>query len=621
MPACLSLQVQGDAFCRDLNLRAAPLNLPQGIHMLDLSHNQVQNLTEETLAYHTGFRRLNLQANKIHFIQPGLFKDMTDLKVLDLSRNHLNVFALSKTNIGPLTTVESLDLSSNGLYTGMSDFFLSESPSLESVSLSSNSITKIAQNTFGGSSSLTKISLHNNVILEIEDGAFDSLSHLTELDLSKNSIGCIMDFNLCHLKMLNLSKNSVEMFQSARSMDPYKLVSLDLSENKLSHFPLLPWNNILEYLDISRNRIQSVNVTSSPDTRTKVVLTQLKYLDMSYNQLRSLPESFFYCMLSLRVLKVSNNCISSFSVTREISLNMVKIMDLSYNSLQSLTFGKNTLRSLEELRLQGNNLATVDHQIFQRLPNLKHLQLQQNNLEICSSGPNHQDHTDCVSFTSIPSLNFLNLSENSLRALPANAFADTPLSSLDLSQNLGLDMDEGSLSGLEDSLVDLQLRENNISRLNTDLSSLRSLKHIDLSTNQLTSLPTWNKESSIESLNLQNNNLVTLDYRTMLTLERSLKTLYMGSNPLSCCQNLGFLHMVQHSAVVVPDIETVTCIHEEYSEPVNIEKVTQEMCHQASIQNYTIVIVMTLVLLTITLGLLIKCFHSRRQKHSHSFSA
>lgn len=590
--------------------------------MLDLSHNQVENLTEETLAYRTGFHHLNLQANQIHFIQPGLFRDMRDLKVLDLSRNHLSVFALSKINIGPLTSVESLDLSSNGLFTGMSDYFLSESPSLESVSLSSNSITKIAQKTFSSSSALTKISLHNNVILEIEDGAFDSLSHLTELDLSKNSIACIADFNLCNLKVLNLSRNSMELFQSARSMELYKLLILDLSENKMSHFPLLPQNNILEYLDVSRNQIRSVNVTESPERRrSKAILTRLKYLDLSYNQLRSLPESFFYCMLSLKVLKVSNNCISSFSVTTESVLNTVEILDLSYNSLQSLTFGGNTLKSLEELLLQGNSLATVDHHIFQGLPNLKHLQLQQNNLEICASDHNQQDPTDCVSFTSIPNLKFLNLSENSLQTLPANAFAATPLSSLDLSQNLGLDMDERSLSGLENSLVHLQLRENNISRLNTDLSSLRSLKHIDLSTNQLSSLPAWNKESSIESLNLQNNNLVTLDYSTMLTLERSLKTLYMGSNPLSCCQNLGFLHMVQHSAVVVPDIETVTCIHEEHSAPVNIEKVTWEMCHQASLQNYVIVLVITLLLLMITFGSLIKCFHSRRQKHSCTFSA
>ncbi|KAM3602204.1 uncharacterized protein V6R79_026108 [Siganus canaliculatus] len=613
---------QMDAFCSDLNLQSAPIDLPHDVQMLDLSRNQVLNLTQETLAYRTSFRHLNLHSNKIHFIQPGLFKDMMDLKVLDLSRNHLNVFALSKINIGPLTAVEALDLSSNGLYTGMSDYFLADCPSLANLSLNSNSITKIAQNTFSGSLFLRKISLHNNVILEIEDGAFDSLDHLTDLDLSKNSISCITDFNLCNLEMLNLSKNSMELFQSTNSKEmDYKLLTLDLSENKMHYFPLLPVRNRLEYLDISRNRLQTINATGSHEKRTVVYLYHLRYLDMSYNQLQSLPESFFYCMGSLQVLNVSNNCISSFSITNEGLLQTVKIINLSYNSLQSLTFGENTLQLLEELFLQGNNLATLDNQIFQRLPAIRHLQLQQNNLEICSSDQNHEDHPNCISFTSVPNLQFLNLSDNSLRTLPSNAFTNTPLKSLDLSLNPGLVMDKDSLSGLEGCLVHLLLKENNMSSLSTDLSSLKTLKHIDLSTNQLTTLPMWNKESSIESLNLQNNNLVTLEYSTIEALEHSLKTLYMGSNPLSCCSNLGFLHMVQHSAVVVPDIETVTCVHENYAEPVNFERVTQEMCHKGGVQNYIIVVVLAVVFLVIVLGMLVKCCRSRKRKHNRSFNA
>nr|XP_046265965.1 transforming growth factor beta activator LRRC32 isoform X2 [Scatophagus argus] len=614
LPLCQVVQM--DVFCSDLSLRGAPVNLPHGVQMLDLSCNQVQILTQETLANHTGFRHLNLHSNKIHFIQPGLFKDMTDLKVLNLSRNHLNVFALSKINIGPLTAVESLDLSSNGLYTGMSDYFLADSPSLKNLSLNGNSITKITQYTFRGSLSLRKISLHNNVILEIEDGAFDSLDRLTELDLSKNSITCITDFNLYNLTVLNLSKNSMELFQSTKSQHFFKLECLDLSENKMTHFPFLPHKNVLKYLDVSRNQIQHVGVQRGHEN-----IDHVRYLDMSYNQLQSLPELFFNCMDSLEVLNVSNNCISSFSITNEVLLQTVKIINLSYNSLQSLTFGENTLQSLEELYLQGNDLAVLDHQIFQRLPSINLLQLQQNNLIICELDKNHQDPQDCVSFASMANLQFLNLSENSLRTLPANAFANTALKSLDLSLNPGLVLDKHSLSGLEHSLIHLFLRENNISNLNADLSSLRSLKHIDLSTNQLTTLPMWNRDSSIESLNLQNNNLVTLDYSTMLALERSLKTLYMGSNPLSCCSNLDFLHIVQHSGVVVPDIEIVTCVHEEYSEPVNIEKVTQEMCHKAGIRNYVVAVVLVALLVMIVFGVLFKCCHSRKRKHNRRFIA
>lgn len=616
--AFLCSQVQMDVFCSDLSLTSAPVNLPPDVHMLDLSRNNVQNLSQETLSYHTGFRHLNLHGNKIHFIQPGLFTDMTDLEVLDLSRNHLNVFAHSKTNIGSLAAVKSLDLSSNGLYTGMSEFFLADSHSLENLSLNSNSITKVSQNTFSGASSLSRISLHNNVILEIEDGAFDSLKHLVELDLSKNSITCITDFNLCNLKVLNLSKNSMELFQSTRSMDAFRLACLDLSENKMLYFPLLPRNNVLEYLDVSRNRLQSVNVTWNPETRSGVFLYHLKYLDLSYNQLKSLPETFFYCMASLEVLNVSHNCISSFSLTNARLLQSVKVINLSHNSLQSLTFGENTLQSLEKLHLQGNDLTNLDPQTFQRLSSLNYLQLQQNSLTVCPSDPDIQN---CVFFSSMPKLLFLNLSENNLRTVPPNAFRNTSLTLLDLSLNPGLDMHKRSLAGLENSLVHLLLRENNISGLNTDLSSLKSLKRIDLSTNQLSTLPTWHKESSIESLNLQSNNLVTIEYSTMLTLERSLKTLYMGSNPLSCCRNLDFLHMVQHSALVVPDIETVTCVHEEYSEPVNIERLTKEMCHSAGIQSYVFPVLIVLLVSLIVLGLLIKCLRAKKQKDRRNFRA
>lgn len=617
-----------DVFCSDLSLRGAPVNLPRGVQTLDLSRNQVQNLTEETLGFHTGFHQLNLHSNRIHFVQPGLFQDMKDLRVLDLSKNHLSVFAHSKINMGPLTAVESLDLSNNGLYTGMSDYFLSESPLLVNLSLNSNSITEITRNTFSGASSLRKINLHNNVILEIEDGAFDSLENLTELDLSKNSITCILDFNLYNLAFLNLSKNSIEFFQSAESNSSFKLRSLDLSENKLLYFPFLPVKNVLEFLDVSRNHLQTVNNTGNSENQTNLIFNHLRYLDVSYNKLQSIPESFFN-MKSLEVLNVSNNCIGLFSVSSKSLLHKVRIIDLSHNSIQSLTFGEHTLTSLRRLFLQGNDLTVLDHQIFQRLPSIKYLQLQQNNLKICDSENNQLKPTlknedvssaGCVSLSSVRSLHFLYFSENNLRTLPANAFANTPLKFLDLSLNPGLDVHKDSLSGLEHTLVHLLLRENNMSSLNPDLSSLKSLRHVDLSTNQLKALPTWNGESTIESLNLQNNNLVTLDQSTILALERSLRTLYMGFNPLSCCDNLGFLHMMQHSSVIVPDIEIVTCAHQDYPEPVNIEKVTKEMCRQSEVQNDAVIVAVVTSALVIFVGLILCCC-LRKKKRNRGFRA
>ncbi|KAJ0062154.1 hypothetical protein NL108_016521 [Boleophthalmus pectinirostris] len=628
-PSCT--RVEG--FCSDLGLHSVPQDLPRGIHTLDLSRNQLQNLTREPIAFYTGLRHLNLHGNRIHFIQPGLFAGMTQLKMLDLSRNQLNAFAAHRTQIGPLGAVESLDLSGNGLFTGMMEYFLNDSQLLVNLSLSGNSITKISGDAFRGSLSLRSINLHNNVIMEIEDGAFDLLDHLSDLDLSKNSINCITDFNLYNLRNLNLSQNSLEMFLSAPSDELYQLVSLDLSQNKLPLLPLIPRKNKLEYLDLSYNQIQGVNVTGSysgqifflctclyqPPSLTKHhnCFHHLKYLDLSFNNFQSLPESLFHTMLSLEVLNVSNNCLTSFSLTRDL-LPKVRILNLGENSLQTFQITQTSLPSLEELYLNGNGLTTLG---FQTLKSLRLLHLQQNEINICSQ-KTLEDSKFCVSFESVPSLEYLDLSENKLWRIPSGAFRNTPLTHLDLSQNPGLDLHQDSFSGLENSLERLFFKENNMSAINSDLSSLRNLKYVDLSTNQLTALPAWNRASSIESLNLQNNNLVTLDYGTVAALESSLKTLYVGSNPLSCCSNLPFLNLLKMSNVVVPDIEAVTCVFLEDAEPVNIEKVTEEMCKdlENGSVNVIVVVVVALVLI-IALVLLVKCCRSRKRKRSRTYRA
>ncbi|KAL0994588.1 hypothetical protein UPYG_G00124490 [Umbra pygmaea] len=640
--------VQNDVFCNDLNLRTIPNKLPHDIQKLDLSRNLLQNLTKEVLLFYTNIYHLNLHSNKIQFIQTGLFKDFTNLKVLDLSRNNLDIFAVLKYSIGPLKSVERLDLSGNGLYTGMTDYFLSEAPKLVNLSLNDNSITKVGKKTFCGSLALRNIDLHNNVILEIEDGAFDFLRYLSELDLSINSITCITDFNLSQLKVLNLSKNSMECFQTTDSDEEYELLYLDLRENKIHYFPVLPRRNKLMYLDLSRNRLMSVNTTGTEDeleyfrdtfvthtrshgTSRHQDLSRLMYLDMSYNQIQNIPQSFFCSMVSLEHLNISNNCIATFSVDQESPLNLLKTLDLSYNALQNLSFGENTLRSLQELFLQGNFLRIMDSGTFLRLPSIRGLHLQQNYINVCPLQPKpHQKDgkfqvpPGCVHLAFIPTLHFLYLSENSIEFLPPHAFSGTPLMLLDLSLNPGLEIQQNVFSGLETSLTHLSLRENHIPELNMDLSLLSSLKYVDLSTNKLTTLPFWNKESSIESLNLQNNSLVTLEYNTVLVLERSIKTLYMGSNPLNCCINPRLLDMLQRSDVVVPDIATVTCQYTDNSKlvEVNVTSVTQEQCQKMDSKSISvIVVVVTALVLIVVLVVICKLYHTRRHKSNSSFRA
>nr|XP_023695993.1 leucine-rich repeat-containing protein 32 [Paramormyrops kingsleyae]XP_023695994.1 leucine-rich repeat-containing protein 32 [Paramormyrops kingsleyae]XP_023695995.1 leucine-rich repeat-containing protein 32 [Paramormyrops kingsleyae]XP_023695996.1 leucine-rich repeat-containing protein 32 [Paramormyrops kingsleyae] len=635
--------VDRDANCTHRNLKTIPRELPPGIYKLDLSYNLLENLTQELMSSYTSVHHLNLHSNKIQFIQPGLFKNMTNLQVLDLSRNDLYIIALSKTSVGPLSSVRKLDLIGNGLYTGMTDYFLEDAPALLNLSLEGNSITKITNNTFFRSKSLRNIDLHNNVILEIEGGAFNSMPHLSELDLSMNSITCITDFNLLQLKTLNLSQNSMESFQTRDWDREYELLYLDLRENKMHYFPFLPRRNKLIHLDLSRNLLTGVNTMLTTEQTEFMIndesrftdytenvynnLTKLRYLDLSYNQIKRIPSSFFNNMASLEMLNLSNNCMEAFYIDQDSPLNSLKILDLSFNALQNLSFGENTLQSLEELYLQANSLSVKDSYIFRRLPSIRDLHLQENLLKICDLPPRRQnlEESDCIILSNISTLHYLYLTRNSLQSLPQYAFSGSGLKVLDLSYNAGIKIDKNALVGLETSLTYLSLRGNQLHMLNYDLSCLSCLQNLDVSANNLTALPVWNKESSIESLNLQNNSLITLEYNTVQMLGKTLKKLYLGSNPLSCCNSLRFLQMVQKSTVDIPDIATAMCQYTQDSKhiEINIARLSQKHCATMDQKNvYIIIIIITMSLILVAvLVLLSRICHTRAYRLRGSYKA
>lgn len=561
----------------------------------------------------------------LQFIQSDL-KNITHVKGLD---------AVLKKYVGPLSTVQKLDLSGNGLYTDMIDFILRDALALTNLSLNENSITKIGNSTFSGSPLLRNIDLHNNVILEIEEGTFDSLLNLNELDLSVNSISCITDFNLFQLRSLNLSKNSMTSFQSIDSDREFELLYLDLRENKMHYFPVLPRRNKIIYLDLSRNQLHSLNSTGPDDelqylrdieelnlsplesSKTHQILPRLLYLDLSYNQLKAVPPDFFSSLVALDTLNISNNCLDNFMVDTESPLNTLKTLDLSFNNLQNLTFKGNTLSALETLYLQGNVLNTLDSRIF-HLSSITNLHLQFNELSIC--GPQQNQTSGCVSLFCIPTLRYLYLAANKLTSLPTHAFHGSPLLILDLSLNPHMKISEQALSGLERSLTHLYLGGNQLEKLNISLSALRSLKVLDLPNNQLDGL-FLGRDSTIEVLNLQNNKFKILDASTVFALEKTLKTLYIAPNPLICCENMHLISLLQKAHV---DIDNAMCQYtsDDGYEEVSLRDVKSEHCETLNSKVLIIAMIAVLVLgLMIVLLVALKLCHSRSHKFSSGYKA
>ncbi|XP_014354299.1 transforming growth factor beta activator LRRC32 [Latimeria chalumnae] len=623
-----------DMHCQSRNLSRIPSELPPNIDKLDLSNNLFQNITAEPLRFYISVQHLDLSSNKIDFIHPGVFTNMTNLEFLSLANNFLDSYAQLKLRFGLLPNVRTLDLSGNSLFTGMAEYFIQEAPSLQNLSLSGNSIVKIAKDTFSGSLCLTYIDLHNNFIMEIEEGAFEVLANLSELNLAMNSITCISSFNLTQLQVLDLQRNSIELFHTAESEQEYKLKQLDLSENKLMQFPVLPKRNQVIYLDLSKNLLQGLNIgyptedidfmeyiwlddplqvpdmtqPNTPDVISSIELPELLHLDLSYNEIKSIPENFFQSMISLKYLNLSKNCLQNFTVNNVSALNSLATLDLSFNALRNLSIEANTLKVLRTFYLQGNYLHTLTADIFQGLANIQLLNLNYNNISVCGSYSTFpkqgyiEQEANCVSFSGIPTLQHLYLSNNNIKFLPKYAFLQTPLTILDLSFNQGMKIKETALTGLELFLQYLYLQSNKLEILNIDLQHFSYVKQLNLSENQLTRLPPWNRYSSLELLDLRDNKFISLQDSNVLALEKTLKTLYLSRNPLSCCSNSWIQYMIQRELVQIPDLKSVKCRYPEnyeYSER-ELHSLNQEDCEKEDITKFKF---NTILIITVVIGL------------------
>ncbi|XP_060541538.1 transforming growth factor beta activator LRRC32-like [Pantherophis guttatus] len=625
-----------EAFCQNVDLHQVPPELHPDVSKIDASGNKIRNVTERPLTFYASLRHLDLSSNLIGFVKPGIFAEMKNLLDINLANNQLYLLAQEDLWVGLLPQVRRLDLSRNSLYSGMAEHFIHQAPSLRYLSLAENSIIHISQSMFQGSPELVEVNLHNNMIMEIEEGAFESMMHLTKLNLSMNSLTCIVEFNLRQLEVLDLSRNSIESFHSTQSVEDFNLIWLDLSENKLLRFPVLPQGNKLAYLNLTNNIMQFVMVDSHsdvnyqwedgpqyPNNSRPPYLPALLSLDLSYNEIQSIPSQFFDSMLSLQFLNLSKNCLQTFGTSNELAL--LSVLDLSCNSLKNLKLESNTLRGLREFHLQDNHLQELRPDIFQGLPYLQWLDLRNNKVHLCDShsGSRRQRLSpnvphSCVSFVRVPKLQYLYLSANRLKNLPMYNFFGTKLRVLDVSMNWGLQIEAKSLVGLEFSLEYLDLHGNGLTTLNVDFSLFPHLRYLNLSDNQLSWLPAWSEDCCVlEVLDLHNNSFNSLKNSQIPTLEKNLRNLYLVGNPLSCCGNIWLSQMIHKAVVEIPDLDLVKCQFARSlgfeEEEVHMSHVRPEDCEREDLKNMSVLIFLAilLVLSLIVIGVGLVCCYRR----------
>ncbi|KAF1629315.1 Leucine-rich repeat-containing protein 32, partial [Eudyptes filholi] len=570
LPSVLRVQSNGEArprstpcqqtptkvSCKGVGLRKFPKELGQGVKYLELSNNFIQNLSGSHMPGFGQLEYLDVCFNQLEAVSAATLAQLPQLRSLLLGSNHLDRNYLANGQaFHLLRNIEVLDLSANNLESHMAGWYVSNLTRLRMLDLSGNKMTRLPAGIFWSTPRLRELDLSNNYIMEIEEGAFEALEDLEVVNLALNSLHCISGFSLTQLRVLNLSHNALELFISEEGAEPYLLQVLDLSHNRLLYFPELPKAHYLTHLNLSNNFIASLLPGSrhpgefvlryeemarfNRTLHTVAGLTHIADLDLSNNQLQLFPFTFFHSLGSLHSLSLAMNCLQD--VARESLAGSTEPSDRSPAPLERATL------SVHSLDLHGNAIRTLPHWFFDSLPQLETIDLGSNSLQPCESqggargenlgGGSHVPAPGgtCTPFYNVPRLKHLSLCKNNITRLHPYAFNQTSLLSLDLSGNKDLFVPKEALGGLEFSLQKLSLRGNQMDDSKAELPCLDTLKVLDLSGNNLSLLPTGLFCSPLESLDVRNNNLLTLEKPALASWSRSLKDVSVAGNPFSCC--------------------------------------------------------------------------------------
>lgn len=219
------------------------------LHMLEninLAHNKFDYAPMKALQRQYFFvTSVNLSNNKIKVI-PAEDSAMVNIKKLDLSYNPLTEDTLTNILNEP-KTVRELNLAG----TGLKQIASLETPFLQSLNLSHNSIVNINDEAFQRATLLESLDLSSNLLSDMKKLArmWPKLTSLQNLDLSNNSFEMISQGDLDYLDMLK-SLSIVDLMHVNRiEKNAFKNLP-NLSELKAYNYPRLGYLDVQGIVDL-----------------------------------------------------------------------------------------------------------------------------------------------------------------------------------------------------------------------------------------------------------------------------------------------------------------------------------------------------------------------------------
>lgn len=306
---------------------------------LDISYNNIKYI-EVNCFKNNNFSEFFIQGNKLEIpLQKGIFNGLTDVKTLNLS--HQNIGSIESLAFEGATSIKQLNLSCNHLELLSLDSFKYLNQ-LEILDLSANLLYNIVFN-IEHLQNLQWISLRNNKLKYINTGMFNNFANLNYLDLSNNHINSI--HNIVTNEQYNYMQNTV--------------------------------SNLREIL-LNNNSLKTENLSGGCFNN----LTNVVFLDLSYNLLTFLKNSTFDGMISIRKLNISNCKINHLEYNVFENVSKLEIIDLSHNSITNLQINSDNLKSLSILILSHNFITSIAVSTIEPLININKLLIDNNQLQV-----------------------------------------------------------------------------------------------------------------------------------------------------------------------------------------------------------------------------------------------
>uniref|UniRef100_A0A8C9FIT8 Uncharacterized protein n=1 Tax=Pavo cristatus TaxID=9049 RepID=A0A8C9FIT8_PAVCR len=236
--------------------------------------------------------------------------------------------------------------------------------------ISHSKIKQLQITDFRRMSALEELVLSCSGTESIENNTFKALSTLKSLELYKNQLKQIPIFLPSGLEILKLADNSINTLHATDFEGLVKLRVLDIRNNLIATLPSSAFSSLcnLQSLILDGNNMEFV---SAP-----LKLPRLKYLSMADNKLNSLPNGFFASFENLQFLSLSGNFLTKVPLDLPKSLLSLK---LEKNQLKTVQLqDMKHLENLSEFFLSENQLTSVDGAHL--LPNLTALELSKNQM-------------------------------------------------------------------------------------------------------------------------------------------------------------------------------------------------------------------------------------------------